>query len=129
MKTLARSALVGVAATAVDLATLTILVQVLGLRPEAANLPALVLGLVAQFVGNKLFAFGDHTTDRLARQGGLFLLVETGAFLLNAGIFHLLVTLTPIPYPVARVAGQSLVYFGFSYPLWGHVFAPRRGSC
>jgi putative flippase GtrA len=118
---LIRSAVVGIGATLVDLATLALLVEVVGVRPEIANVPALVLGLAAQFLGNKFFAFRDKSTEHV-KQGAAFALVETGALLLNALIFHLLVTRTSLPYPLARVAGQSLVYFGFSYPLWGRIF-------
>jgi putative flippase GtrA len=120
--TLAKSGAVGAVATIADLAALALLVQVAGLRPEAANVPALLVGLAVQFVGNKLWAFGDRSTDRLLRQGTLFLAVEAGALALNAAVFHLLVTSTTVPYPVARVAGQALVYFGFSYPIWTRLF-------
>lgn len=126
--TLAKSAAVGAVATLADLAALTLMVELAGLRPQAANIPALILGLAVQFAGNKLFAFQNRTTDRLVRQGALFLLVEAVALLLNAALFHLLVTTTSIPFPVARVAGQALVYFGFSYPIWTRLFQTRRSA-
>jgi putative flippase GtrA len=121
MHKLARSALVGVAATLIDLATLAFLVEIVGLRPEIANVPALLLGVATQFFGNKWFAFQDRSREHV-RQGAKFALIETGALLLNALIFQLFVTRTVLPYPVARLVGQALVYFGYSYPLWGRIF-------
>ncbi len=123
--TLGKSALVGVAATLADLAMLAILVQVAHFRPEAANLPALFVGVAVQFFGNKYFAFKNGARDprSLAAQGGRFVVVEAGALILNAILFHFIVALTPIPYPLARLIGSSLVYFAYSYPLWGRIFA------
>jgi putative flippase GtrA len=120
-KTLLRSALIGLAATAADLLALFALVEVLGLPAPVANVPALLVGITVQFFGNKHFAFRDPSRDYL-RQGALFGLVELGALLLNAVVFHLLVTGTPVPYWLARALGSAGVYFGFSYPLWRHVF-------
>ena len=125
METLLRSAGVGVAATVADLVALVLLVQLAGLPPAAANVPALLAGVAVQFLGNKLFAFRDHRND-WARQGALFAVVEAGALALNALAFHVLVTATPVPYALARVISSSAVYFGFSYPLWGKIF--RRAA-
>jgi putative flippase GtrA len=119
------SALVGAAATVVDLVTLWVLVEVVGLSPAIANVPALVLGVGAQFAGNKYLAFGDRSKD-LLRQGGLFALVEAGALVLNALLFHALVSWSPLPYLAARLASSSLVYFAYSYPLWGRIFSTRE---
>jgi putative flippase GtrA len=118
---LLRSALVGLVATAVDVTALFLLVGVAKVPAKLANVPALLLGVAVQFSGNKRFAFRDPSRDYL-RQGTLFGLVELGAILLNAVVFHLLVTTTPIPYPLARALGSAGVYVGFSYPLWRHVF-------
>lgn len=120
---LARSGLVGVAATLTDLLALFLLVDGLGIDPVWANVPALALGLAIQFVGNKYFAFGDYSPD-VVRQGGWFALVEAGALGLNALAFHLLVVLAAVPYLAARVVASATVYFVYSYPLWGLIFRP-----
>lgn len=128
--TLSRSAIVGVAATLADLATLAVL-DAFGVRPAWANVPALTLGIVIQFVGNKLWAFRDRNNDAraLARQGGAFLAIEAVAFALNAILFHLLVVVAGFPTLLGRVLVSAAVYFGFSYPLWGRVFvAPENRS-
>jgi len=125
---LGRSAIVGVVATVIDLALLFVLVDLVGLAPAVANVPSLAGGLIVQFVGNKYFAFGDRS-KRLLKQGGQFALVEAGAIALNAVGFHLLVTLTVIPYVAVRLGCSAAVYFGFSYPLWHFIFSPRvRGA-
>ncbi|MFH1130163.1 MAG: GtrA family protein [Pseudomonadota bacterium] len=118
-----RSGLVGLVATLVDLATLWLLVEIFGWGPASANVPALAVGVLVQFFGNKYFAFRDLSSDYL-RQGTLFVLVEIGAFLLNALVFHLFVSLTQIPYLLARILGASVVYFGFSFPFWRLIFRP-----
>jgi putative flippase GtrA len=120
---LSRSAIVGVAATLADLAMLMLLDR-LGVSPAWANVPALTLGIVIQFVGNKLWAFRDRNNDAraLARQGGTFLAIEAVAFVLNAALFHVLAVLVGVPALLARVLVSAAVYFGFSFPLWGRVF-------
>ncbi len=127
---LGRSAIVGIAATLADLAMIALLVNGLGLSPAVANVPALTLGLVVQFLGNKLWAFEDRATDRtaLARQGGAFLAVEVVAFALNIGLFHVLAVMLGVPALVARVVASALVYFGFSYRLWRLIFARTQPS-
>ncbi len=126
VRTLGKSALVGLAATAVDLVALAVLIDGLGLAPEAANVPALVLGLCAQFLGNKLVAFDDRSRAWLG-QGVRFAAVEIGALVLNAALFHVLVG--ALPYLAARVVGSAAVYFLYSYPLWGRIFrAPAGGQ-
>jgi hypothetical protein len=143
LATLGRGGLVGVAATAADLAALAFLVEVAGLDPRIANIPALAAGILAQFAGSKLFTFRDRSpacyasrVDRAAtpprhgewlRQGALFSAVEAGALILNALLFHLLVT-WGAGYGTARIAGSALVYFGFSLPLWSRIFRSEARS-
>jgi putative flippase GtrA len=120
-----RSAGVGSLATAVDLIALTILVHGWGLAPSQASIPALVLGVGAQFVGNKLFAFRDRSKDWL-QQAALFGGVELGAFALNVALYDLAVTRTSLPYLPLRLATTSLVYFAFCLPLWSLIFRPTE---
>jgi putative flippase GtrA len=124
-RTLLRAVVVGVGATLVDLGALWLLVNIFGWPPVAANVPALFVGVAAQFVGCKLFAF-ENRSPRLVQQGGQFALVEAGALVLNALLFHLFVTATTMPYPAARLLGSALVYFCYSYPLWRRIFERRE---
>lgn len=121
---LLKSGLVGVFATATDIILLVLLVDVLGWPATSANVPALSVGLLIQFLGNKYFAFEDRRSDaaNLLRQGALFALVEVAAFGLSAALFHGLVTSVGTHHLVARLFGSALVYFCFSLPLWRLVF-------
>lgn len=124
-----RSGVVGVVSTLVDLLALWALVEGFGVDPVHANVPALAAGLAVQFFGNKYFAFRDHSRA-FVRQGSLFALVEVGALALNALAFHLLVTLTPLPWTASRLVGSGVVYFAYSFPLWSRIFADRsKSSC
>src|SRR5688572_10622754 len=118
-----RSIAVGASATLVDLLLLAALIELAGLDPSAANVPALLGGVIAQFLGNKLFAFRDRSRAR-ARQGLWFGVVEVGALVLNAILFQLLIA--QLPYLAARAIGSALVYFCFSLPLWSRIFRPAE---
>lgn len=121
---LVRSAGVGAAATGADLLVLALLVEVGGLAPTVANVPALLVGAAVQFFGCRHLVF-DAADGALGRQIGGFALAEAGTLALNGLAFHLLVTATPVPYALARPLGTFLVFAGFSYPIWHVVF--RRG--
>jgi putative flippase GtrA len=123
----ARSAGIGVLASGLDVVALFALVEHVGLAPEGANVPALALGLLVQFFGNKYFAFRDRSRA-LVRQGVRFAAVEVGALLLNAVTFFALMRLTALPYLLARVVCSAGVYAGYSFPLWGLVFRPGGGG-
>jgi|JI10StandDraft_1071094.scaffolds.fasta_scaffold103262_3 putative flippase GtrA len=122
MRTFIRSLGVGALATAADLLALLLLVEALDVSAPHANVPALAVGVLIQYFGNKHLAFGDRSRHHL-RQGLAFLGVEVGTLALNALAFHLLVTHVAVPYGLARLVGSALVYVGFSYPLWRRVFA------
>lgn len=119
---LARSAVVGFVATALDFAVLSLLVSGFGVSARLASLPALALGIVVQFFGNKQLAFRDRSPAWL-RQAGLFLGVEGLGLLSNLVVFDRLLVWTPLPYLLCRVLSTSLVYFAVCLPLWARIFA------
>ena len=121
-----RSALVGLAATALDFGVLSLLVTGLGVPARVASLPALALGVLVQFIGNKWLAFRDPSPAWL-RQAGLFLAVEGLGLLANVVAFDRLVVWTPLPYLLCRVVSTSLVYFALCLPLWARIFASEPG--
>ena len=123
--TFARSALTGGAATLADLAVIAFATGVLHASPKVANVPALLVGAVVQFFGNKHFAFRAGTGD-LRRQAALFLAAEAVALALNAALYHgvaSLVSLTPATAVLARAITTNLVFLLWSYPVWKRVFA------
>ena len=116
------SMLTGGAATLVDFGVLTSLVELLHVSPTRANIPSLLAGATIQFVGNRHMVFkAGHLAVRPQLLG--FIVVEIGTFALNAVSFHLLVKLTGVPYPIARLLCSFAVFATFSYPLWKRVFA------
>ena len=119
-----RSGSIGIAATLADVIALSLLVEVAGFEPRVANVPALLVGVLIQFLGNKLFAFADRS-NAWARQGVMFALVECGALALNTIFFDIVVASGVVPYLVARFLVQGIVYFGFSMPLWSRIFSRR----
>lgn len=123
----ARSMLVGGVSTVVDLVVLATLVSLFGAPLRLASPIALGLGIVCQFVGNKLFAFHDRR-PRWATQAALFLAVEALGFITNLIVFDVAVRALPIPYLVTRVLTQSFVYFAICLPLWARIFTPAKES-
>jgi len=126
-----RAGAAGVFATAIDLATLTFLVSGLHASPHAANVPALVAGGVANFAGNRWFAFRAHR-EPIARQVVGYTAVELVALALNGWLFELALRLFPQAthaYWALRLATSHIVFLLWSYPLWCFVFRrAQRGA-
>ncbi len=117
-----RSLVVGGLSTALDLAALALLVHGAGVSARLAGPVALAAGVLAQFVGNKLFAFEDRS-PAWAKQAGLFMGIEAIAFGMNCALFDVAIRTAPdTPILLTRVATQACVYLLFCLPLWGLVF-------
>lgn len=119
---LLKSMLVGLAATVLDFVTLVVLASLIGLYLPIANIVALMVGLIVQFFANKHWAFNNH--EQLSSQlVGKFILVECGAFLLNAALFWVACLITTFHYTAIKLLVGFIVYMGFSYPMWKWVFS------
>jgi putative flippase GtrA len=121
---LVRSGGAGALAAGTDLATLTLLVQMVGVAPRVASIPALTLGAVVMFFGQKYLAFQSGGKPS-ARELFLFALVQAGGLALTAGLFDLALCLVPFlvtHYVVARLVVTNLVWLAYSFPLWHWVF-------
>lgn len=121
-----KSSLVGIVATIVDVSLLMLMLRVFALNPYLAKTIALAGGVSTQFLGNRRFAF-QATTGRLRRQLQWFVVVETIAFVTTVFVFRGLLALfkhlnIPLADLAANLMSGSIVYFGFSYPLWKRVF-------
>ncbi|MGH7285748.1 MAG: GtrA family protein [Polyangiaceae bacterium] len=123
---LARSAGAGAVSTMVDLSSITLLVEVFHVSTRAANVPALTLGAITMFVGQKYFAFragGDVKKEMV-----LFAGVQIGGFMLNAYLFDLAMRSSVLGakyYLITRMAVGNVVWLGYSFPMWHLVFKPR----
>ena len=123
-KNVVRSSAVGIVATMIDFAVLELLVRVLHLDRTAAKIPALALGTLTQFLGSRYYAF-NAGSGALGRQLKWFVFVEFCAYWATVGVFHLLESRLHVPMEIANLASGSVVYFGFSYPIWKRVFSVR----
>ena len=121
---LLRSGGAGALAAGTDLATLTLLVQVAGVPPRAASVPALALGAIVMFFGQKYLAFKSSGKPSL-REMVLFALVQLGGFALTALLFDLLLRVAPLAqahYVVSRMIVTNVVWLAYSFPLFHFVF-------
>ncbi len=122
---LLKAAIAGGAATLADVAVLTLLVAGLGLTPAAANVPALVVGGVVNFFGNRHFAFRARSGD-VVQQAVRYGVVEIVALVLNgvlyAAAIHAAGARASHLFWAIRLATSHVVFLGWSYPLWRHVF-------
>lgn len=125
--TVIRSAGVGVVATVVDLMSLAWMVHALHVSPRVASAPALLLGVLVQFVGNKSLAFRDRD-PRWAPQAARFFAVEAVAFAANLALFDLATRAVPLPAVLLRVVTTSAVYFGLCLPLWSRIFSATSNA-
>lgn len=127
--TLVRSALAGALATLADVATLALLVHFARVSPHAANVPALLVGGVVNFVGNRHFAFEGAREGHLGKQALGYTVVEVCALVLNGLLFDGALRFVPAlgpGYLAVRLVTSHVVFLGFSYPLWRRVFRAKR---
>jgi putative flippase GtrA len=131
---LLRAGAAGIAATLVDLGVLALLVSALHWNARAASIPALFAGGVANFVGNRHFAFRSGDTPdtpgraqrgSLARQAALYTIVELVALALNGVLYDFALRTVPVAagaYWAVRLVTSHVVFLAWSYPLWRRVF-------
>jgi putative flippase GtrA len=114
----------------IDLAVLAVLVTGFHVGARVASLPALLAGGVANFVGNRHFAFRARQGS-LARQVVLYTLVEVIALALNGVLYDTALRTWPgvvHEYWLVRLATSHLVFLLWSYPLWRRVFAVKAAE-
>lgn len=124
LKKLLRAGIAGGIATLVDLATLSFLVSVLGLHARIASVPALILGGIANFVGNRHYAFRAREGS-LSKQAVLYTIVEVMALAMNGFLYDAVLHAFPQTthaYWLVRLATSHVVFLCWSYPLWSRVF-------
>jgi putative flippase GtrA len=126
-----RAALAGGAATAADVATLTLLVSAFGVDPHYANLPALLVGGILGFFGNRHFVFRAGAGDP-KRQFAGYVIVEGIGLLLSGLLFDLALRYVPHArdfYVPLRLVSGTVVFLAWSFPLWNRVFrVPASGA-
>ncbi len=121
-----RTALSGLAATAVDVATLIALVEGFGVGVGVAAFLAATAGAIAQFALAKCWAFRDRTPVQV-RQVGAYALVALGNALFVASAVHLLAGLGA-PYLIAKSVAAFVVFVSWSYPAQKRIVFADAGA-
>jgi putative flippase GtrA len=125
---LLRAGIAGVAATASDLGALALLVSVLHVDARVANVPALLVGGLVNFLGNRHFAFRAKDGN-LGKQVAGYTVVELVALGLNGVLYDAVLRADPHAahlYWLVRLATSHLVFLLWSYPLWRRVFRTQE---
>ncbi len=129
LSTFLRSLLAGALASLADFSVVGALVGLLHLSPIVANVPALLVGAVAQFFGNRYFVF-KAKAGNLKRQALLFVATGAVALAFNAVLYHVAVTSETFNVVahgtlgaiVARFITTNIVFVLWSYPIWRWIF-------
>jgi putative flippase GtrA len=120
---LSRGAAVGLAATAVDLALLTLFLHAAHLPLRAASPLALAAGVTVQFVGSRAVTLRARGGRWWPQVMG-FAAVEAISFMANVALTELASSASHLSPALVRVPVTSLVDFAVSLPLWSWVFRP-----
>jgi putative flippase GtrA len=123
-----RAGAAGIVATAVDLLILTVLVSGFHVDARLASIPALIGGGIANFIGNRHFAF-RASEGSLVRQAALYTLVEVLGLGYGGLLYDAALRLVPAARPLywaVRLVTSHIVFLTWSYPLWRRVFATHE---
>ncbi|MFZ5562324.1 MAG: GtrA family protein [Pseudomonadota bacterium] len=118
----------GTAAAATHLLVVLLLVEGGGLPPLRANGGGFLAAFAVSYLGHRHLTFAAPAAP-LAQSLPRFFLVACGGFLLNEGLFALLLACTALPYPAA-LAGVLLAVAAVTFLLsrhWAFARAGQRG--
>jgi putative flippase GtrA len=117
----------GVIATAIDVATLIVLVEIASAHVTVAAFLAATAGGVVNFLLNKYWAFQDRTRIGL-RQVSTYALVSLVTAMFVASSIHVLAVLVGLPYLLAKAIAAVLVFLFWSYPAQARIVFPAGAS-
>ena len=115
-------------ATGADVTTLSLLVGLAHWSPRSANIPALLVGGVANFIGNRIYAFRARRGNVGAQALG-YSAVEIVALGLNGLAYDTVLRFLPSVahfFWLVRLGTTNLVFLLWSYPLSTKVFRVRE---
>jgi putative flippase GtrA len=117
----------GVLATAIDVATLVVLVELVRVHVTPAAFLAATMGGATNFLVNKYWAFRDRSRIDL-RQVATYALVALVTAMFVAASVHVLAVLVGLPYLLAKAIAAGLVFLFWSYPAQARLVfrAPRH---
>lgn len=114
----------GALATAVDVALLVVLVELVGVYVTVAAFLAATAGGVANFLVNKFWAFRDRSRIDLRQVSSYaFVSVTTACFV--ALSVHVFAVLMGMPYLIAKAVAAFLVFLLWSYPAQAKLVFPE----
>jgi putative flippase GtrA len=116
----------GAAATAVDVATLVLLVH-RGVPVALAAFVASAAGAVVGFTANKYVAFRDRSRVSW-QQLGRFSIVALATAMLMAAAMELFAVKLGVPYVLAKLLCAGLVFVAWTYPAQRRLVFHRRPS-
>jgi putative flippase GtrA len=121
-----RSLMTSLFTTALDFGTLVGLTELAHVDYVVSTWIGTVVGSLANFSINKLWAFSARQAPPVPALGR-FVLVQLGASALHTGGVWALTKFGRVPYPVSKLVVAASVYFAWNYPLnrW-FVFSPRH---
>jgi putative flippase GtrA len=109
-------------ATAADFFLVVVMVSWAGVSPPVATLLGCLFGAFANFVTNRVWAFGNRSVPMV--QAARYTLVSLSSATLNAGLVGTLLLLPSVPYVLAWAVVRGLVSATWNYPLQrDYVFA------
>lgn len=125
MLTFGRSLLTSLLTTALDFGTLLGLTELAGVNYVLATWIGTVVGSLANFTINKVWAFAARGAPAVPALGR-FVVVQAGASALHTAGVWALTRFARLPYPASKAVVAAAVYLAWNYPLnrWW-VFNPR----
>jgi putative flippase GtrA len=116
LATFSRSLLTSLLTTVLDFATLIGLTELAGVNYVIATSIGTVVGAVANFTINKVWAFYARDMPAIPAMAR-FVGVQAGASALHTGGVWVLTRFARLPYPVSKLVIAATVYLTWNYPL------------
>lgn len=112
----ARSTVTSLFTTALDYATLVVLVELAHVHVALATFLGTVVGSLSNFAINKYWAFaaGRHP---LGREVPRFVAVQAGSSFWNTVVVWGLSARLGVPYPIGKLVAAAAVFLGWNFPL------------
>lgn len=111
-----RSTATSLFTSALDVVTLTALVELLGIDPAAATFAGTVAGCTSNFAINRAWSFAG-SPSQLRHQIARFVPVQAGSSALQTAGVWLLAEHLALPYLLAKALTAVAVYLAWNYPL------------
>ena len=127
LATFSRSVVTSVLTTALDFGTLVGLTELAGVNYVLATWIGTIVGALANFTINKLWAFDAGDMPAIPAMGR-FVGVQAGASGLHTAGVWALTRFAHLPYPVSKLVIAAAVYLSWNYPLnrWFVFRQPRQ---